>query len=131
MKNPKIAEKLKYYRKLNKLSVQDVQTYLEENNVTAAIKTIYGWESGQTQPSADTLMLLCRLYHIEYILETFGYKKSSEDSEKTNEKLLIENTAESDPSEKYSTHEIELINAYRKNPITKAAKQSAISPPSK
>ncbi|MBQ1993667.1 MAG: helix-turn-helix transcriptional regulator [Lachnospiraceae bacterium] len=116
MKNPKIAEKLKYYRKLNKLSVQDVQTYLEENNVTAAIKTIYGWESGQTQPSADTLMLLCRLYHIEYILETFGYKKSSEDSEKTNEKLLIENTAESDPSEKYSTHEIELINAYRKNP---------------
>mgnify|MGYP002509253166 FL=1 len=34
-------------------------------NIVAAPKTIYAWEHGTTQPSADTLMLLCELYGIE------------------------------------------------------------------
>lgn len=94
MKNPNIATVLKYYRKLNHLSVNEVSDILKEQNNYAAPKTIYGWESGQTQPDADTLMFLCELYHIENVLETFGYKqRSSTDtnlvlSEK--EKILIE-----------------------------------------
>ena len=39
----------------------------------AKSKTIYGWENGNSQPNADTLMTLCGYYHIENILETFGY----------------------------------------------------------
>lgn len=73
MKNPNIATMLKYYRKLNNLSVKDVVNIFKENNNTVAEKTIYGWESGQTQPNADTLMFLCKLYKIDNILETFGY----------------------------------------------------------
>lgn len=78
MKNPNIARVLKYYRKMNEISVNDVSNILKENNNYAAPKTIYGWESGQTQPDADTLMFLCDLYGIENILETFGYQGGSE-----------------------------------------------------
>ena len=41
---------LKYYRKLKKLSVENVAAYLQDNGIPVASKTIYGWESGQTQP---------------------------------------------------------------------------------
>ncbi len=91
-----ISTILKYHRKLNELSVKDVSQYLKHQGKTAAPKTIYGWESGQTQPSADTLMYLCRLYQIDDILGTFGYIQSSD------EKPLH-----------LSPHERELIRAYR------------------
>ena len=68
MKNPKIAEKLKEYRKINHLSVDEVAAYLREKNIDVATKTIYGWENGQTQPSADNLMHLCRFYNIQNVL---------------------------------------------------------------
>lgn len=42
MKNPNIARVLKYYRKLNEISVNDVSNILRENNNYAAPKTIYG-----------------------------------------------------------------------------------------
>lgn len=73
MKNPNIARALRYYRKLNNLSVDEVSDYLNAQNITAKSKTIYGWENGNSQPNADTLMTLCGYYHIENILETFGY----------------------------------------------------------
>ena len=77
MKNPKIAQMLKYHRKLSQLSVQQVSNKLKDYNIVAAQKTIYGWENGQTQPNADTLMVLCQLYNIEDALYTFGYKEES------------------------------------------------------
>mgnify|MGYP000094885985 FL=1 len=73
MKNPLIAERLKFYRKKNNLSVEQVSALLSEIQPVAP-KTIYGWESGHTQPDADTLMRLCCIYHIDNILEIFGYK---------------------------------------------------------
>lgn len=77
MKNLNISKVLKYYRKQNKLSVTEVSVLLKDNNLSVAPKTIYGWESGQTQPDADTLLLLCKIYGIENILETFGYENGS------------------------------------------------------
>jgi len=76
MKNPNIAKILKEYRKLNHYTVQDVVLKLENYNLPFATKTIYGWESGQTQPDADTLLVLCKIYKIENILATFGYESS-------------------------------------------------------
>lgn len=55
MKNPVIAKMLKYYRKSNNLSVDDIAAYLDECGISVANKTIYGWESGQTQPDADII----------------------------------------------------------------------------
>ncbi len=98
MKNPKIAMYLKYYRKLNKLSVAEVSDILRNHNISAATKTIYGWENGQSQPDADTFMLLCEIYNIENILETFGYVENEK------EQLIL------------SDNEKELIKNYRKHP---------------
>ena len=50
MKNRKIAEVLKAYRKMNNLSVRDVTELLEEKSLKVAEKTVYGWESSATQP---------------------------------------------------------------------------------
>lgn len=98
MKNPIIAKMLKYYRKANNLSVDDIALYLEECGISVANKTIYGWESGQTQPDADTLLYLCKFYRITDVLSTFGYTKR-----KKNETTM------------YSLKERDLIDAYRKN----------------
>lgn len=73
MKNPRIGLMLKYYRKLRNMSVSDVAASLADNDINVAVKTIYGWESGKTQPDADTLLLLCDIYGIDNILDTFGY----------------------------------------------------------
>lgn len=68
-----IGKILKEYRKKNKLSVKQVAAKLEEHCISISPKSIYGWESGQTQPNAETLLLLCEIYGIEQILYTFGY----------------------------------------------------------
>ena len=73
MKNPLIAERLKFYRKKNNLSILDVSEMLSTIQPVAE-KTIYGWESGHTQPDIDTLLRLCCIYHIDDVLEIFGYQ---------------------------------------------------------
>lgn len=98
MKNPEIARVLKEYRKKNQYTIYDVADKLKENNLEVAIKTIYGWESGQTQPDADTLLKLCDIYEIKDILAEFGY------SQKNDAEMTL--TAE----------EKELIKRYRSNP---------------
>ena len=80
MRNPDIARMLKYYRKINNLSVKTVAADLEErmgNNIST--KTIYGWENGISQPSADVLMHLCEIYEINDVLEAFGYENNSQE----------------------------------------------------
>ena len=79
MKNPNIAKVLKAYRKLNHYSVEDLVLKLENYNLSVAPKTIYGWEGGQAQPDADTLLILCKIYHIENILGTFGYNTPADE----------------------------------------------------
>lgn len=98
MKNPKIAMYLRYYRKLNNLSVAEVSDILRKHNINAATKTIYGWENGQSQPDADTFMLLCEIYNIDNILETFGYIEGDK------EQLIL------------TDNEKELIKSYRNHP---------------
>lgn len=106
MKNPNISKVLKAYRKANKYTVNDVVLRLEKNNLPVAAKTVYGWESGQTQPDADTLLVLCKIYKIENILKTFGYNNSE------TEDLIL------------SDEEQELIRKYRENvPMQPAVKK--------
>ena len=78
MKNKRIAEALKQSRKLNKMTVSDVSEKLSRKDRFVAEKTIYGWESGQTQPDADTLMNLCEIYGIKDVLSAFGYQGSDD-----------------------------------------------------
>ena len=64
MRNQNIAKVLKEYRKRNHLSVNDVSILLEDRSFTAAPKTIYGWESGQANPSADILLTPVSYTHL-------------------------------------------------------------------
>ena len=36
-------------------------------------KTIYSWENGNSQPTPDALLVMCRAYGVEDVLGTFGY----------------------------------------------------------
>ena len=68
-----IGTTLKNARKSAGMTVEDVYNFLAENNINSAIKTIYGWEHDFSYPSINTFLLLCKLYGINDILETFGY----------------------------------------------------------
>lgn len=74
MKNPNLGRMLRYHRKANRYSVQDViDTLKEDYDISISPKTLYGWENCQNQPSADTLLVLCKIYRINNILEALGY----------------------------------------------------------
>ncbi len=98
MRNEYIPKALKEYRKKNHYSVNDVAILLNDHSVDVSPKTIYGWESGQSQPSADILLTLCEIYNIPNILAAFGYE--SQDC----------------PSINLTSHECNLIRSYREHP---------------
>ena len=87
MKNPLIAERLKFYRKKNNLSVEQVSALLSEIQPVAP-KTIYGWESGHTQPDADTLYSLLVLYNVSPNT-FFGYDVMSMDVSTEERELMM------------------------------------------
>ena len=76
MEQSRIGEKLKEARIAAGLKVQEVSDILKQDGYEkASIKTVYSWESGNSQPSPDYFLKLCDLYHIDDVLETFGYKE--------------------------------------------------------
>ena len=89
MRNKQIPKVLKEYRKMNHLSVNDVVLKLHDRSFDVAPKTIYGWESGQTQPDADLLLTLCELYNVSNILAAFGYEDTEEFHLSSQERALI------------------------------------------
>ena len=76
MKNALIAKALKKYRTTNNLSVKEVTELLEQRGVKTSDKSVYAWECGRTQPDADTLLMLCSIYNVDNVLESFGYNSS-------------------------------------------------------
>ena len=111
MKNPLIGERLKFYREQNNLTIKQVSAILSET-YPVADKTIYGWESGRSQPDIDTLMRLCCIYEIDNILECFEYKTTNKTVKKTMFKL--------------STQEKHLVEEYRKHPNMQEAIQKLL-----
>ncbi len=76
---------LRHYRKAAKLSVNDVVERFERDyDIIYTNKAVYGWESGQNQPPADTFLILCKMYNITNIVESLGYVTS-----KKQEPLLL------------------------------------------
>lgn len=96
MRNEHIPKVLKEYRKRNHFSVNDVSLMLHERSIEVAPKTIYGWESGQANPSADMLLTLCEMYNITDVLSVFGYKER--------------------PNFHITAYEQNLIESYRRHP---------------
>ena len=69
-----IGSTLKNARKNVGMSVEDVSRFLNENEITVATKTIYGWENNFSMPSINIFLLLCKCYGIKDILKSFGYE---------------------------------------------------------
>lgn len=94
MKNNKIGDLLKTYRKTNHWSVEDVSIKLkEEYGLNIAEKTIYGWESNQAHPTCDTFITLCEMYHINNVADMFSQnlpKKSKDFIITPEERQIIE-----------------------------------------
>lgn len=121
MKNNKIGEFLKTYRKINRWTVEDVSVKLKElYGLNIAEKTIYGWESNQAHPTCDTFVSLCEMYHITNITDTF----SSNDSKKNKdfiitpeERLIIEQFRKSPEMQDAVRKLLGLNSKNRKNPM--------------
>lgn len=94
MKNYKIGEMLKKYRKMNSMSVADVVAKLNTNyDLQVAEKTVYGWESNQAHPTADTFVVLCEMYKITDLTDALNHSPSKNGKDMTisrDERELIE-----------------------------------------
>ena len=73
MKSTKDVMKiLKKVRKQSKLSADQVAEYLrEEFNIDLSYKTIYGWEEGNSNPSVECFVGMCKMYGITDIYSLF------------------------------------------------------------
>lgn len=79
MRDKSIGRTLRYYRKAAQLSIADViEIFQTEYDIHYTNKAIYGWESGHTQPSADTFLTLCKIYDIHNIIESMNYACKSD-----------------------------------------------------
>lgn len=86
-----IGDVLKKFRQNKNFSIKDVQKLLKERYIMVAEKTIYSWESGRSQPDADTLLVLCDIYDIRNVLNAFGYSETQELFFSQSEEQLIIN----------------------------------------
>ncbi len=74
MHDKSIGRTLRYYRKAAQLTIADViEIFRTEYDIHYTNKAIYSWESGQSQPSADTFLILCKMYDIHNIIESMEY----------------------------------------------------------
>ena len=68
-----IGETLKKCRLNAGKSVKEISDLLISKGFKASEKTIYSWESGNSQPTPDALLIMCKAYGISDVLGTFGY----------------------------------------------------------
>lgn len=78
MKNERIGDMLKKYRKMNSMTVADVVAQLQDRyNLIVAEKTVYGWESNQAHPTTDMFIVMCELYKINNLKEALNIDPES------------------------------------------------------
>lgn len=118
MRNEYIPKALKEYRKKNNYTVNDVSLMLHERSIEVAPKTIYGWESGQANPSADMLLTLCEMYNITDILAAFGYREDDSFFHVTpSERALIESYRKHPELQKAVNKLLDLTIVRKKKPV--------------
>lgn len=77
MTKEEIATTLKLCRIKAGFEAKNVAEKLISIGAIKSVKSFYNWESGRTQPDADTFMYLCELYNVKNIMSTFGYEKEN------------------------------------------------------
>lgn len=76
--NHSIGESLKKSRLESGISVKEISDLLISKGFKASEKTIYSWEAGNSQPSPDALLIMCKAYGVRDVLKTFGYSQTNE-----------------------------------------------------
>ena len=71
-----VGETLRKCRIAAGKSVREMSELLTANGFKASEKTIYSWENGNSQPTPDALLVMCRAYGVEDVLGTFGYLRN-------------------------------------------------------
>lgn len=74
-----IGETLKKYRSASGITVKQISEILTQKGFKASEKTIYSRESGNSSPSPDALLVMCKAYGINDVLTAFGYDGYNED----------------------------------------------------
>ncbi len=99
MRNDKIGEVLKEYRKRCNMTVNEVSVIFQERyNMNVSEKTIYGWESNQAHPSSDKFIILCEIYQIKDVLRAFRDQESKDVPLSQEEQELIDVYRDQDPN---------------------------------
>lgn len=101
-----IGESLKKSRLESGMSVKQISDLLISKGFKASEKTIYSWENGNSQPSPDALLIMCKAYGVHDVLGTFGY------SNHINEKPTT--VAAHFEGDEYTEEEIEKIKEFAK-----------------
>lgn len=68
-----IGETLKKCRLDAGKSVKEISDLLISKGFKASEKTIYSWECGNSQPTPDALLIMCKAYGVSDVLGAFGY----------------------------------------------------------
>lgn len=77
----KIGETLKKCRLDANMTVKEISDLLISKGFKASEKTIYSWETGNSQPSPDALLIMCKAYRVTDVLGTFGYAEKDSNIE--------------------------------------------------
>ena len=80
MQKNKLGTTLRYYRKRQRLSVEQLAERLQEQDMHVSCKTIYSWENGTNEPRIGTFFVLCQILHIENPLEVLGYRDAEDET---------------------------------------------------
>lgn len=104
MASENIGKLLREARINANISVEKISEELISLGFKAGKNTIYSWENGNSQPTPDALLYMCKRYHIRDVLDYFGYKAPN-----TTIEMIL-----SDP------HEQKVITAYRAQPDMQA-----------
>lgn len=100
-----IGETLKKYRLETGNSVREISNLLISKGFKASEKTIYSWESGNSHPNPEALLIMCKTYGITDVLNAFGY---------STEKECDENAEDFSVDFELSSDEKDHIEKYRK-----------------
>lgn len=74
-----VMQKLREIRKKRGLRVEHVVQELHEYDIDVAVKTVYGWEGGQANPSLQAFIALCSIYGVKDILQLFDDESDKSD----------------------------------------------------
>ncbi|MCI9544926.1 MAG: helix-turn-helix transcriptional regulator [Acutalibacter muris] len=82
------AKNLKAIRIAANISISEISNYLVSLGYKASEKTIYSWESGNSQPSPSALLDLCSFCGVNDVLASFGYTSVKGDTAEAEKHLL-------------------------------------------